>query len=238
MYSALGNCATGRSLRENLNYGKSTQCCGINAFPSKKILCQNGCDPYYPFVVKQDSLGNYEDVNTVKDYRILQNEQDPGNVSLPININSKHIRLENNSMKPVLVYITTAGNSFGECAPTYSKMGFKPQFLLLGGQVRDLGVNMPDEKPQFIWLFDPITGILLNSPHIIRRQANQFVIIEGVHASSGLAAKVCNDANQVKNKPFNVFPPKLSSPEYDIQDGKYKVSVWWIMDMYTSGFKN
>lgn len=114
--------------------------------------------------------GTYPPVNTVKDYRVLENQQDPGNVSLRQNINTKHVRLENDSEKDILVGIDVSVS----CQP-------RKKFILHGGQVRDLAVNLPDETTQFVWLYDPMNGQLLNNPHPIRRHINQMAIKEGTN---------------------------------------------------------
>jgi len=120
------------------------------------------CNPFFP----------YYNNNIVKDYRVLENEQDPGNVSLRQNINVKHARLENNSSKDVLVGIDITRNPYE--APL-------PKFLLRGGEVRDLAVNMPGERMQYIWLYDPLTKRRLNEPHPMLYHINTFVINEGLN---------------------------------------------------------
>lgn len=109
-------------------------------------------------------------VNIVKDYRTLENQQDPGMVSLRQNINTRHIRIENSSTKDVLIGINT-----------YSDYRYrpKPQFLLRGGEVRDLAINMPGQISQWIWMYSPITGRVLGDPHITKWFANTYVIREG-----------------------------------------------------------
>ena len=79
------------------------------------------CNPPYPYI----------DYNRVKDYRVLENHEDPGQVSLRQNINSKHARVENNSQHDVLVGIEISRDPHAQP---------KPKFLLRGGEVRDLDV--------------------------------------------------------------------------------------------------
>jgi len=122
----------------------------------------NMCDPSRPFITQ----------NRVKDYRTLENQQDPGQVSLRQNINSKHVRIENNSKNDVLVGIDIHRNPHNQP---------KPKFLLRGGEVRDLAVNMPGEILQYIWLYDSRTGKILNDPHAMQNHMNQFVVIEGTN---------------------------------------------------------
>lgn len=132
--------------------------------PLPKQFCMNSefCNP--PSV--------YYTENKVKDYMILENHRDPGQISLRQNINVKHIRIENNSKKDVLVGICLSGDIF--TVP-------HPQFMLKGGQSKDLGVNMPGERIQYIWLFHPINKKLLNTPHPIRNHINSYTLIEALN---------------------------------------------------------
>lgn len=222
------NCAIGRSLRENLNYGNSTY---VEKGPNPEKLCTLGCDPNYPFLGYQ-TLNTFQDLNTLKDYNVVENETDAGNVGLVQNVNYKHIRLENSSMKPVLVCITNEGRTFPP-GSTFQSLGMKPQLMLKTAEVRNLSVNMPGEKYQFIWLFSPIDGKLLNTPHPIRWHINQFVLIEGVrNGDNVIKNNVCNNNTIVQGKPLNI-PIKLSKPEFQKNH-----SLWWIMDFKTPGFKN
>ncbi len=120
------------------------------------------CDPPYPYI----------DTNTVKDYRVLENHRDPGQVRLRQNINTKHARVENNSTKDVWVGIDITRN------PNHPP---PPRFLLKGGEVRDLAVNMPGERLQYLWLYDPVTKQVLNDPHPMHNHMNMFVVLEGMN---------------------------------------------------------
>ena len=118
------------------------------------------CDPPYP----------YFDFNTVKDYRTLENQQDPGQVSIRQNVSTRHVRVENNSKKDILIGINIHQDFLFRP---------KPQFLLRGGEVRDLAINIPGERQQFLWSYSPITGKVLGDPHPMRWNINTFVINEG-----------------------------------------------------------
>jgi len=222
-------CMYGNNLRMNLNYKGNGGCSACKSHANPENLCKYGnCDPSYPYLTNLDGT----DKNTVKDYRILENKQDPGDVSLVQNVNTKHIRLESNTMKPLLVAISTQGRQF-ECTDTFTTLGLKPQFLLKGGQVRDLSVNMPGERMQYIFLFNPENGGIVNTPHPIRAHINQFVVNEGNHSSQSVLNNICNNNTQHKGVPFNTWPPKMSAPEYS-----KKGSLFWIFDMKSVGFKN
>ncbi len=121
-----------------------------------------GCNPPYP----------YFDVNRVKDYRMLENHEDPGQVSLRQNINGRHVRVENSTNSAVLVGISI-------CRDPHQQP--KPKFHLRSGEVRDLSINMPGERLQFLWLFDPKTGHVLNDPHAMHNHMNLFSLIEGLN---------------------------------------------------------
>lgn len=130
--------------------------------PEKGYHKTRFCDPPYPYI----------DSNVVKDYKMLENHPDPGQVTLRQNISTKHVRIENSSYSDVLVGIDITRD------PHHAP---KPKFMLYGGQVKDLAVNMPGERLQFIWLFDPKTGKPINDPHPMRYQTNLFVVIEGLN---------------------------------------------------------
>lgn len=118
------------------------------------------CNPPYPYL----------DMNIVKDYRTLENQQDPGQVSIRQNVNTRHVRLENNSKKSYLIGINLYN---------YFPYRPKPQFLLRGGEVRDLAVNMPGQKMQYIWTYDPVTNRVTGDPHTMRQNINTYVLNEG-----------------------------------------------------------
>lgn len=128
--------------------------------PMRMFRMTKWCDPFYP----------YYDVNTVKDYRTLENQQDPGQVSIRQNVNSRHVRIENNSKKDVLIGINL-----------YRLFDYrpKPQFLLRGGEVRDLAIAMPGERIQYMWTYDPASMRTIGDPHPLRWNINTFVINEG-----------------------------------------------------------
>jgi hypothetical protein len=111
-------------------------------------------------------------VNITKDYQMLENHPDPGQVTLRQNVNVKHLRIENNSDKPVDVAITTFQYADEDTYP-------KPLFRIEPKAVKDLGVNPPGGPTQFIWLFDIDSGNLVNDVHAIHNQVNQVVLNEG-----------------------------------------------------------
>lgn len=122
--------------------------------------CYGACNDINPF----------PNFNIVKDYRVLENQQDPGQVAIRQNVNTKHIRIENNSKKDLLV-----GLNLYHDFPHRPK----PQFLLRGGEVRDLAINMPGEAQQFLWYYSPDTLRVLGDPHPLRWNINTFAINEG-----------------------------------------------------------
>lgn len=128
------------------------------------------CDLYCGSHHNKTYWGTYKPMNTVKDFRVLENQPDIGNISLRQNINVRRARLANDSTKDLLIGIDISNS----CNP-------RKKFVLHAGEVRDLGVNMPDEPIQFIWIYDPVTGELYNNPHPIRRHVNQLAIKEGAN---------------------------------------------------------
>lgn len=134
-------------------------------------------DSFFPEELREcpsiDSFGsNYcsPQINIVKDYRVLENQQDPGAVSLMQNVNTRHIRIENNSSYPLLIGINLTRDWTERPSP---------QFLLRGGEARDLAVNMPGQNTQFMWIYSPITNKVVADPHPLRWNINQYVIMEG-----------------------------------------------------------
>lgn len=108
--------------------------------------------------------------NTLKDYYMLENMNDPGNVSLRQNLDSRPVRIENNSRKDVLV-------TFSVHCSVHDPP--QPKFLLRSGESRTVSINLPGEPMQYIWLFDPRTKQVINKPHPARYYMNLYVLLEG-----------------------------------------------------------
>ena len=130
---------------------------------------------YFPDGLKLNNLQNCpmdgrQNFNIVKDYRTLENQQDPGMVSLRQNVSTKHVRVENNTSYNILI-----GIGINRCY----KMKPEPQFLLRGGEVRDLAINLPSDVQQYIWTYSPETGRVLGDPHPMKWYINTFVINSG-----------------------------------------------------------
>ena len=108
-----------------------------------------------------------DNLNLVKDYGGMQGGLHP---MLRNNINIKRVLLENGSRYDVLVSIH--GSMDGDP---------KSKFILYRGESINLGVNPSGNDPQYIWVFDINSKKLINTPHIINRHINNFVITNGLN---------------------------------------------------------
>lgn len=126
--------------------------------------------PNYDFSRYSCECKVYDDnKNTLKDYKVLENQRDVGQISLRQNINSRHVRIENISTSPVWVGVDIKRDHHNPPSP---------QIMLRGGEVRDIGINMPGERLQYLFLMTQC-GKLLGDPHAMHNHMNQFSIIRG-----------------------------------------------------------
>ena len=86
-------------------------------------------------------------------------------------INIRHICIENSSERP-----------FGIALATYKGHPLPEiQFILRGGQTRDVGVNTIEGPLQYIYIYDPLNNKLLGEPAALRSNAQSYVIRDGVN---------------------------------------------------------
>lgn len=113
------------------------------------------------------------DYNTITDYDKLQGTTHPSDLSYQIarDINSRYITVENSSPNPASVAITTYLSG-----PTPEVL-----FTLAGGEIKHLGINSHGGPPQYIWILDYQTKEPVSQPTLIRSNANQLVLRDGIN---------------------------------------------------------
>jgi hypothetical protein len=87
----------------------------------------------------------------------------------PRSINYRYISIQNSSMRPIKVALTTY---FSGRLPK-AQMYFEP------GQIINLNVNSIGQMMQYIHILDPINGNRVGYPYAIRTDANTFVLRDG-----------------------------------------------------------
>lgn len=85
--------------------------------------------------------------------------------------NIRRISIQNSATRPFGVAIT---GYYDGPTPDIS-------FYLAAGEIKFLGVNSLGSYPQFIWVFDYNTKQRTNVPTIIRNDASDFVIRDGLN---------------------------------------------------------
>lgn len=111
--------------------------------------------------------------NYVFDYNQLQGTHHPSDLSLQIirDIRYRYVTVQNSSNRPVGVGVTTY----------YSGDVPAIRFIAYPGESRHLGINSHDDPPQFLWPLDPHTGLQVGPPQIFARDANDFVLRDGLN---------------------------------------------------------
>lgn len=125
----------------------------------------NPCS-YYP----------YPKANNVKDYMILENNIDPSSISLRRNINVRRVRLDNGTPQTLKIGIYPFRYIGQGCNSTENDLqNVQPQFEILPGCTRYLGLNPPGNNLQFFWVFNQ-NNELINDPYPVEYHHNIFVI--------------------------------------------------------------
>lgn len=109
--------------------------------------------------------------NIVRDWDKAQGFTHPTDEHIQIrrDINIRRVSLENSSLRPIGIGITSY---FGDPLP-------KAQFYLAPGEVRSIGINSIGSPMQYINLLDPGNGKLVGEPAPFRTDANTFVLRDG-----------------------------------------------------------
>jgi hypothetical protein len=92
-------------------------------------------------------------------------------IQLRRDLNIRHISVENSSERPIGVAIATY---FQGPIPDI-------QFILQGGEIKDVGVNSFGGPMQFIHILDPITRKPVGTPGDLRTDCSSFVLRDGVN---------------------------------------------------------
>lgn len=156
-------------------YGTSNK---FNLYQSADLAKQSApyihSEYYYNPPCEGESCAIYDTTNRVKNYNSLEKVNEANSVALRQNINGRHVRIENSSLRDVMVGISIDHKKFiPRKNDTYA------MFKLRGGEVIDLSVNAPGDRTQYIWLFCPHDGRVLNTPHYMFFHINQYVITQG-----------------------------------------------------------
>lgn len=108
----------------------------------------------------------------VRDWNKLQGMSDPSDeiVQIRRDLNHRYVTIENSSSNPVGIAITTY-----YCGDTP-----KMNFVIKGGEIKNLGINTVDGPMQFIHFISPDTKKVVGSPTSFRTDANQFVLRQGM----------------------------------------------------------
>jgi len=111
--------------------------------------------------------------NIVRDFNKAQGTTHPTDLAyqIPRDIGLRYISVQNSSIRPISIAIT----------PYIS--GPTPPILttLYSSEIKHIGINTHGGPPQFIWLLDPQTGMIVGEPTIIRSNANDLVLRDGVN---------------------------------------------------------
>jgi len=109
----------------------------------------------------------------VVDYNKIQGCTHPTDLSYQIlrDPNVRLISVQNSGTRPVGIAIMSYLS--GPNPPIL--------FSLAGGEIKQLGINSQGGPPQYIHLLDLETKKLVGAPTILRRDANDFVLRDGVN---------------------------------------------------------
>ena len=111
--------------------------------------------------------------NIVRDYNKVQGTTHPTDLSYQIirDINLRYITVQNSSVRPIAFAITTYLN--GPTPPILS--------TLTAGEIKHLGINTHGGPPQYIWLLGVQTTLPTGPPALIRSDANDLVVRDGLN---------------------------------------------------------
>lgn len=112
--------------------------------------------------------------NIVRDFNKDQGTTNPSDLNIQMwrDLNVRYITVENSSERPVSVAIATY--LCGGPTPV-------PQMTLGPGEIRHVAINDTTGPAQFIHIIDPETRKAVGSPTVLRTDANQFVLRDGIN---------------------------------------------------------
>lgn len=111
--------------------------------------------------------------NIVRDWNKAQGMAHPSDEYIQIrrDIDIRRISVENSSERSVAIAIM----------PYHQGPIPTPQFTLIGGEIKNVAVNLPDGPQQYIHILDPVTKKVVGHPYVIRHDANSFVLRDGLN---------------------------------------------------------
>jgi hypothetical protein len=122
---------------------------------------------------KMSMYTSFPPQNIVRDYDQSQGTTHPTDLSYQIlrDYHIRYITVQNSAVRPIGVAITLYLS--GPTPPIL--------FTLAAGEIRHLGINTQGGPPQFIWLLDVQTSMPTGGSTILRSDANDFVIRDGLN---------------------------------------------------------
>jgi hypothetical protein len=112
--------------------------------------------------------------NIVRDWNKAQGYSDPSDeiVYIRRDIDIRRVSIQNSSERAIGVAIT----AYPPDGPLP-----KPQFMLRGGGVKNLGINTMGGPMQWVWMLDPTTKKMVGEPAPFRTDSNEFVLRDGIN---------------------------------------------------------
>lgn len=111
--------------------------------------------------------------NIVRDWNKLQGMTHPSDEHIQIrrDIDTRRVSVENSSDRDIAIAIM----------PYYQGPIPNPQFMLRGGEIKNIAVNNVDGPIQYIHLIDPISRKIIGKPGVLRTDSNSFVLRDGIN---------------------------------------------------------
>ena len=113
----------------------------------------------------------YIDMNQFYDTNKLQGVTHPFDTSIPRDLNTRWVSIENSSLRPIGIAIV---NYYSGPTPVMTK-------LMRPGEVFNASINTVDMPDQFIHILNPDNGLPVSYPTILDRMSNQFVLRDGLN---------------------------------------------------------
>ena len=116
---------------------------------------------------------SFSDSNITRNYNDAQGMTHPSDASTQIlrDISLRHISIQNSGKRPIAIAIT----SYLE-GPTPT-----PLATLVGGEIKHMGINSHGGPPQYIWILNNETGEQVGTTTLIRSDAQDLVLRDGVN---------------------------------------------------------
>lgn len=111
--------------------------------------------------------------NIVRDWEMAQGVGSAKDLTHQVirDYNIRSVCIQNSATRPVGIAITNY----------YTGPDPPIKLTLDAGQLKYIGINSHGSYPQFLWLFDHISQKRTGTPAILRNDANEFVIRDGLN---------------------------------------------------------